>query len=58
MNKKIWITGGLCIIAIFLTVFIYNNFIMDKDAAAAEKAVSEAAEQALLPDDYSPQTTG
>ena len=52
MNKKIWITGGLCILAIFLTVFIYNNFIMDKDAAAAEKAAVEAAEAALLPDEY------
>ncbi len=46
MNKKIWLTGALCIAAIFITVFVYNNFIMDKDAVEAEKAVIAAEEAA------------
>ncbi|MDC7225191.1 MAG: YidC/Oxa1 family insertase periplasmic-domain containing protein [Spirochaetales bacterium] len=53
MNKKIWLTGALCIAAIFITVFVYNNFIMDKDAAEARRAEEQAAAEALLPDDYS-----
>lgn len=52
MNKKIWLTGGLSIIAIFITVFIYNNFIMDKAAVAEQKAAAEAEALALLPEDF------
>ena len=52
MNKKIWLTGGLSIIAIFLTVFIYNNFIMDKEAVAEQKAAAEAEAAAQIPDDF------
>ena len=52
MNKKIWMTGALSIAAIFITVFVYNNFIMDKDAVAAEKAAAEAAVIAAEPPAY------
>lgn len=52
MNKKIWLTGALCIAAIFITVFIYNNFYMDVEAVAAKKAASEVTAEALLPDEY------
>ena len=44
MNKKIWMTGALSIIAIFATVTIYNNFIMDKPEETALEAVDEAPE--------------
>ncbi len=57
MNKKIWLTGALSIAAIFITVFIYNNFIIDKDAVEAEKAViaaEEAASKAYVEPSASP----
>ena len=44
MNRKIWLTGALCIAAIFITVFIYNNFIMEEseDTEPAGTIVNEA----------------
>ena len=55
MNKKIWITGALCIAAIFITVFIYNNFVMDKEAAGPP---AEAEKAAAAVDEYLPETAG
>ncbi len=48
MNKKIWLTGALSIAVIIITVFIYNNFITDKDAVAEKQAAAEAEQAESL----------
>lgn len=48
MNKKIWMTGALSIAAIFITVFIYNNFIMDRNASAEKQSPPERTEAEVV----------
>ena len=56
MNKKIWLTGALSILVIFATVFVYNNFIMEKPAEQPPLEEAPAAAVQSAPSTYIPVT--